>query len=81
MCIRDSLDAYYDTKIYENDPFAKLDQVGVGKLMEMAVKLGKSTRPTLHLSLIHIFHRAARGLAPPKTSIFFREIPCSLYSE
>ena len=45
------LDAYYDTKIYENDPFAKLDQVGVGKLMEMAVKLGKSTRPTLHCGI------------------------------
>ena len=37
------LDAYYDAKIFENDPFAKLDQVGVGKLMEMAVKLGKET--------------------------------------
>lgn len=45
------LDAYYDRKIYENDPFAKLDQVGVGKLMEMAVKLGKSTRPTLHCGI------------------------------
>ena len=43
------LDAYYDTKIYENDPFAKLDQVGVGKLMEMAVKLGRETRPNLDL--------------------------------
>ena len=41
------LDAYYDTKIFENDPFAKLDQSGVGKLMEMAIKLGKSeTDPT-----------------------------------
>ena len=45
------LPAYYDTKIYENDPFAKLDQVGVGKLMEMAVKLGKSVRPTLHCGI------------------------------
>ena len=41
------LDAYYDGKIYENDPFAKLDQVGVGKLMRMAVKLGRETRPNL----------------------------------
>ena len=41
------LDAYYDGKIYENDPFAKLDQVGVGKLMKMAVKLGRETRPNL----------------------------------
>ncbi len=45
------LNAYYDNKIYENDPFAKLDQVGVGKLMEMAVKLGKSTRPDLHCGI------------------------------
>ena len=42
------LDAYYDAKIFENDPFAKLDQVGVGKLMEMAVKLGKGVRKDLH---------------------------------
>jgi pyruvate,orthophosphate dikinase len=42
---------YYDKKIYESDPFAKLDQIGVGKLMEMAVKLGKSTRPDIHLGL------------------------------
>ncbi len=41
------LGAYYDSKIYENDPFAKLDQVGVGKLMKMAVELGRSTRPGL----------------------------------
>ena len=45
------LDAYYDSKIYENDPFAKLDQNGVGKLMEMAVKLGKSVRPGMHLGI------------------------------
>ena len=45
------LNAYYDNKIYENDPFAKLDQVGVGKLMEMAVKLGKSTRPDIHCGI------------------------------
>ncbi len=41
------LGAYYDSKIYENDPFAKLDQIGVGKLMKMAVELGRSTRPDL----------------------------------
>ncbi len=41
------LDAYYDAKIFENDPFAKLDQVGVGKLMEMAVKLGKAVHVRL----------------------------------
>jgi len=45
------LDAYYDSKIYESDPFAKLDQTGVGRLMEMAVKLGKATRPELHLGI------------------------------
>ena len=45
------LNAYYDAKIFENDPFAKLDQVGVGKLMEMAIKLGKATRPELHIGI------------------------------
>ncbi len=45
------LDAYYDAKIFENDPFAKLDQVGVGKLMEMAVKLGKGVRKDLHCGI------------------------------
>ncbi len=45
------LNAYYDTKIFENDPFAKLDQTGVGKLMEMAIKLGKATRPELHVGI------------------------------
>ena len=45
------LNAYYDTKIFENDPFAKLDQTGVGKLMKMAVKLGKEVRPTLHCGI------------------------------
>ncbi|MDY3215119.1 MAG: pyruvate, phosphate dikinase, partial [Ruminococcus sp.] len=45
------LDAYYDAKIFENDPFAKLDQVGVGKLMEMAVTLGKKVRPDMHLGI------------------------------
>ena len=45
------LDAYYDAKIFENDPFAKLDQNGVGKLMDMAVKLGKAQRPELHCGI------------------------------
>ena len=45
------LDAYYQNKIYEFDPFAKLDQSGVGKLVEMAVKLGKTKRPGLHLGI------------------------------
>ncbi len=45
------LGAYYDKKIFENDPFAKLDQVGVGKLMEMAIKLGKPVNPTLHCGI------------------------------
>ena len=45
------LDAYYDTKIFENDPFAKLDQTGVGKLMEMAIKLGKPVNNNLHVGI------------------------------
>ena len=45
------LDAYYDTKIYENDPFAKLDQTGVGKLVEMAATLGRATRPDIKLGI------------------------------
>ena len=45
------LPAYYENKIYESDPFARLDQVGVGKLMDMAVKLGKETRPTMHFGI------------------------------
>ncbi len=45
------LNAYYDVKIFENDPFAKLDQIGVGKLMETAIKLGKATRPELHVGI------------------------------
>ena len=45
------LDAYYDTKIFENDPFAKLDQTGVGKLMEMAIKLGKPVNDKLHVGI------------------------------
>ena len=45
------LDAYYDNKIYENDPFAKLDQKGVGALMKMAVKMGKEVRPEMHCGI------------------------------
>ena len=62
------LGAYYDKKIYENDPFAKVDQVGVGELVEMAVKLGKETRPNIKLGVcgehggeptsVEFFHRA-----------------------
>ncbi len=45
------LDAYYDAKIFENDPFARLDQSGVGKLMDMAIKLGKPVNPNLHVGI------------------------------
>ena len=45
------LNAYYDTKIFENDPFAKLDQTGVGKLMEMSIKLGRPVNPNLHVGI------------------------------
>ena len=45
------LEAYYNTKIFENDPFAKLDQTGVGKLMEMAIELGKPVNPNLHVGI------------------------------
>ena len=45
------LEAYYDAKIFENDPFAKLDQTGVGKLMETAIKLGKPVNPKLHIGI------------------------------
>ena len=45
------LDAYYDAKIFENDPFAKLDQTGVGKLVKMAVELGRKTRPDIKLGI------------------------------
>ena len=48
------LGAYYDNKIYENDPFQKLDQVGVGKLVKMAAELGKQTRPDIHLGICSI---------------------------
>ncbi|NBH34410.1 pyruvate, phosphate dikinase [Clostridiaceae bacterium] len=45
------LNAYYDAKIFENDPFARLDQTGVGKLMEMSIKLGKPVRPNMHVGI------------------------------
>ena len=45
------LNAYYDNKIYESDPFAKLDQTGVGRLMDMACKLGRATRPEMHIGI------------------------------
>ena len=45
------LDSYYQTKIYESDPFAKLDQTGVGQLVEMAAKKGKATRPNIKLGI------------------------------
>jgi len=45
------LPSYYQSKIYESDPFARLDTNGVGKLMEMSVKLGRSTRPNLHVGI------------------------------
>ena len=45
------LDAYYDAKIFENDPFAKLDQTGVGKLMETSLKLGKPVNSALHCGI------------------------------
>ena len=45
------LNAYYDTKIFENDPFAKLDQTGVGKLMELSLKLGKPVNPKIHVGI------------------------------
>ena len=45
------LPSYYQNKIYESDPFARLDTIGVGKLMDMAVKLGRATRPTLHCGI------------------------------
>ena len=45
------LGAYYDAKIFENDPFAKLDQIGVGKLMKMAIELGKGVRPEMHCGI------------------------------
>ena len=54
------LDAYYDAKIFENDPFARLDQNGVGKLMKMSVELGKSVRPDMHMGICGYLRRARR---------------------
>ncbi len=45
------LDAYYESKIFESDPFARLDQNGVGKLMQMAIELGKGVNPNLHIGI------------------------------
>ena len=45
------LSAYYEKKIYESDPFARLDQMGVGKLVDMAAKMGRATRPDIHLGI------------------------------
>ena len=45
------LNSYYDNKIFESDPFAKLDQVGVGKLMKMSIELGKPANPHLHVGI------------------------------
>ncbi|MDD3337460.1 MAG: pyruvate, phosphate dikinase [Lachnospiraceae bacterium] len=45
------LDAYYDAKIFESDPFVRLDRIGVGKLMKTAIELGKKTRPELHIGI------------------------------
>jgi pyruvate,orthophosphate dikinase len=45
------LDEYYNKKIFESDPFAKIDQIGVGKLIEMSVKLGRQTRPNIKLGI------------------------------
>ena len=53
------LDSYYDAKIFENDPFAKLDQTGVGKLMDMTLKLGRPVTPSLHCGIC-----GAHGGAP-----------------
>ena len=59
------LGAYYDKKIYESDPFAKLDQIGVGKLVKMAAKLGRETRPELHGHLRRARRRPLlRGVLP-----------------
>ena len=56
------LNAYYDAKIFENDPFAKLDQTGVGKLMEMAIKLGRPVNPNLHFGILFSVPRTHRKI-------------------
>ena len=72
------LNAYYDKKIYENDPFAKIDQVGVGKLVDMAVKLGKQTRPDIKLGIC-----GEHGGDPSSVEFFHRTgltyVSCSPY--
>ena len=62
------LGAYYDKKIYEFDPFAKLDQVGVGKLVKMAAELGRETRPDIKLGICgeHGGDPVLRGVLPPR---------------
>ena len=60
------LGAYYDKKIYENDPFARLDQNGVGKLVKMAVELGKKTRPDIKLGIC-----GEHGGDPSSVEFFF----------
>ena len=70
MCIRDRfLDSYYKAKIYESDPFARLDQEGVGQLVKMAVEKGRATRPNLKcgicgaVSYTHLgIHSAVAGI-------------------
>ena len=60
------LDAYYDKKIYENDPFAKLDQNGVGKLVDMACKMGRDHPPRLIWALRRARRRPLQcGVLPP----------------
>ena len=63
------LGAYYDKKIYENDPFAKLDQVGVGKLVKMACELGKSTRPGHQAGHLRRARRRSRPLSSSATTL------------
>ena len=75
------LDAYYDAKIFENDPFAKLDQNGVGKLMEMALKLGKPVRPITSLRYLWRARRRSifrRVLQQDRTGLcFLLTVPCT----
>ena len=75
------LGAYYDKKIYENDPFAKLDQKGVGKLVDMACKLGRGVNPDLHLGICgeHGGDPVLRGVLPPHRSglCVLLSLPCA----
>ncbi len=74
------LDAYYDAKIFENDPFAKLDTEGVGQLMKMAVEKGKATRPSLHCGIcgehggdptsVEFCHEIGSTMFPAHLSVF-----------